>query len=56
MELRQKNKRLEGTESEFTRENFITVPEAEDKLEDHITTLQPVLRLETVLGTVQVRT
>jgi hypothetical protein len=40
--------RLEGTESNFTREHFITVPEAEDELEDHITKVQPVLRLETV--------
>jgi hypothetical protein len=28
--------------------HFITVPAAEDKLEDHITKFQPVLRLETV--------
>ena len=41
-------KRLEGTESELERGHLITVPEAEDKLEDHITTVQPVLRLETV--------
>jgi hypothetical protein len=40
-----KKKRLEGTESDTTREHFITVPEAEDKFEDHITKVQPVLRL-----------
>jgi hypothetical protein len=39
---------LEATESDFIRGHYIRVPEAEDKLEDHIKTVQPVLRLETV--------
>jgi hypothetical protein len=39
---------LEATESEFTSGHFIRVPKAEDKLEDHVKTVQTVMRRERV--------